>query len=94
MENNKKSVPASVRIAFIVFLALGFILIGALWMKVNEKREENELLKQLATEQAEENARLKDLIEATMNEDYARVVLPEYGYYAPGNEYYPNEVEP
>ena len=93
MENNKNTVPASVRIAFVVFLALGFILIGALWMKVNEKREENERLVALATAQAEENARLRELIEATMDEDYARVVLPEYGYYSPLNEYYPNEIE-
>ncbi len=94
MEKKKSNnIPASLRIAFIVFLALGFIITGALWMKGNEMRRENDILEQQVTSQSEENARKEEQLNAPMDEDYVRDIAHEYGYVIPGEEFYPLDVE-
>ena len=91
----KKSnnIPASVRIALIVFWALAIIIIGALWMKGNEMREENDLIASAVTSQSEENARKEDLVNAPMDEDYVRDIAHEYGFITPGEQFYPINIE-
>lgn len=93
MEKKVNSLPASVRVAFVVFLALGIIIIGALWMKGNEMREQNDLLAEAVTSQSEENARKEELINAPMDEDYVRDIAHEYGYITPGEQFYPINIE-
>ena len=41
MVKNKSRLPASVRIAFVVFVALGIIIIGFIWMSLNEWKDKN-----------------------------------------------------
>ena len=93
MERKSNNIPASVRVGLIIFLALGIIIIGALWMKGNEMREQNDLLAQAVTSQSEENARKEELINAPLDEDYVRDIAHEYGYITPGEQFYPINVE-
>lgn len=91
-KENKGSVPASVKIAFVIFIALGFIITGALWMRGNEMREQNELLEQQAASIAEENERKKELASMPM-EEYVSEKAYEFGYAPQGAERYPVKVE-
>ena len=61
MATDKHNVPALVRIAFVVFIALGFIITGALWMRGNELGKQNEMLEAQVASLAEENERKEEL---------------------------------
>ena len=91
-KENQGNVPASVRIAFVVFVALGFIITGALWMRGNEIRKENDLLEKQAESIAEENERKKELVSMPM-EEYVSENAYDFGYAYPGEERYPVIIE-
>lgn len=77
------------RIALVLFLIVGFVLTGALWMRYNEMQQKSELLaKEVAAAQAE-NDRLKEEIAAPFDEEYVkRVARRELGYCLPGEVIY------
>lgn len=88
----QSSVPASVKIAFVIFIALGFIIAGAFWMRGNEKRKENELLAEQSVSMSLEIERKKELASMPI-EDYVKENANNFGYVYPGEEYYPIKIE-
>lgn len=88
-KRNRKELPLSARIAFVLVVVLGFILTGALWMRYNDMQKETEwLAKEVAAMQAE-NDRLEKEIAAPFNDEYIkRVARRELGYCLPGEIIY------
>lgn len=94
MAQPQKHIPVSVRIALVLVLVIGFLIIGALWMRYNEMQAQSaELAKQIALLR-EENARLTEEIEAPWNAEYIkRVARRELGYCLPGEIIYFSDFE-
>ena len=88
-KRNRKELPLSARIAFVLVVVLGFVLTGALWMRYNDMQKETErLAKEVAAMQAE-NDRLEKEIAAPFNDEYIkRVARRELGYCLPGEIIY------
>ena len=89
MARKEKHLPITARLALIVALVGGLLLIGALWMQYNEKAEARKALeKQIAAVQ-EENDRLNEELSAPWNEEYIkRVARRDLGYCLPGEIIY------
>ncbi|MBQ4556064.1 MAG: septum formation initiator family protein [Clostridia bacterium] len=91
---NKKNIPASVRIAFVVFLAIGFIVIGAFWMQYNEQKKKNDLLEQEVNKLSEQVAKKEEELAAPFDKEYIRrVARRELGYGYPGEIFYHSDFE-
>lgn len=85
----RRHVPASVRIAFVLALVIGFVLTGALWMRYNDMRAKSALLEKEVAAAREANERLREEIAAPFNDEYVkRVARRELGYCLPGEIIY------
>lgn len=93
-KQNRKTAPASARIALVIVLVLGFALTGALWMRYNEIHEKSEQLAKQVAAAKEENERLREEIAAPFNDEYVkRVARRELGYCLPGEVIYFSDFE-
>lgn len=91
---NKKSIPASVRIGFVIFLALGFIITGALWMRLNDQRQKNEALEREVNAMGEQVAEKREELSAPFDADYiARIARRELGYGMPGEIFFRSDFD-
>ena len=91
---NKNNVPASVRIAFVIFMALGFVITGALWMRSNEQKKENDRLEKEVAAFSEKVEMKKEELAAPFDEEYVRrVARRELGYGYPGEIFYHSDFE-
>ena len=94
MKNEKKNIPASVRIGLIIFLVLGFVFTGALWMKYNDERRKNDELQKEVDALSERVARKEEELAAPFDADYiARIARRELGYGLPGEIIYRSDFE-
>ena len=93
MVKNKSSLPASVRIAFVVFVALGIIIIGFIWMSLNDWKDKNAELSAAVDAYAERVESKQERLDETVDEDYIKELARESGYGLPGEEFYPLENE-
>ncbi len=90
----KSNIPASVRIAFIILLAIGFVVIGAFWMQYNELRQRNEQLEIKVSEYKTNNEQKAEELAAPFDEEYIRrVARRELGYGYPGEIFYHSDFE-
>lgn len=93
-KSNRKTAPASARIALVIVLVLGFALTGALWMRYNEMHEKSEQLEKAVAAAKEENERLREEIAAPFNDEYVkRVARRALGYCLPGEIIYFSDFE-
>ena len=93
-KQSRRHVPASVRIALVLALVIGFALTGALWMRYNDMRAKRILLEQHLAAAREENERLREEIAAPFNDEYVkRVARRELGYCLPGEIIYFSDFE-
>ena len=89
MAQKEKHLPITARLALIVALVGGLLLIGALWMQYNEKVQEREVLEKQVAALQEENDRLSEELSAPWNEEYIkRVARRDLGYCLPGEIIY------
>ena len=90
----KKNIPASVRIGFIIFLVLGFVITGALWMKYNDQRQKNEALQKEVDLLGEQVAKKGEEFAAPFDNDYiARIARRDLGYGLPGEIVFRSDFE-
>ena len=94
MKKEKKNIPASVRIGLIIFLVLGFVITGALWMKYNDERRKNDEIQKEIDALSEQVARKEEEFSAPFDADYiARIARRELGYGLPGEIIYRSDFE-
>lgn len=88
------NIPASVRIAFVVLLAIGFVVIGAFWMRYNDQKQKNDLLEQEVNKLSEQVAQKQEELAAPFDEEYVRrIARRELGYGYPGEIFYHSDFE-
>lgn len=93
-KQNRKTAPASARIALAIVLVIGFVLTGALWMRYNDMHKQSEQLAKEVAAAKEENDRLREEIAAPFNDEYVkRVARRELGYCLPGEVIYFSDFE-
>ncbi len=91
--NRKSSVPASVRIAFVLFVALGLIIIGFLWMSHNDWKEKGDTLAAEVSRYEEIIESKQEKLDAPLDDEYIKDLARESGYVMPGEQFYPIEYE-
>ncbi len=93
-KRNRKTAPASARIALVIVVAVGFALTGAMWMRYNEIHEKSTQLERQVAAVQEENNRLREEIAAPFDDAYIRrVARRELGYCLPGEVIYFSDFE-
>lgn len=93
-EKEQKKIPASMRIGLIIFLALGFVLIGAFWMKYNDQKRINDELEKEVAAWNERVAQKEEELAAPFDDYYvARIARRELGYGLPGEILFRSDFE-
>lgn len=93
MDNRKSSLPISLRIAFIVFITLGIIIIGVLWMYRNDWKEKSDALADEVDKYREIVASKQEKLDAPLDDEYLKDLARENGYAQPGEQFYHIEHE-
>lgn len=89
----KSNVPASLRIAFVAFIALGVIIIGFLWMSYNDWKDKADTLASEVSRYEEVVESHREQYDAPVDDEYIEDLARENGYLLPGEQIYPFEHE-
>ena len=87
-KNKKNSLPASVRIAFVIFVTLGIIIIGVLWMSRNSWKDKSDALAAEVSKYEEAVASKQEQLDAPLDDEYLKDLARENGYALQGEQFY------
>lgn len=88
-ERKIQHTPTFVRVMLVVIVAGGLLLAGSLRMRYNEMVERNAALAENVSEARENNAQLREELDAPFDLEYVkRVARRELGYCLPGEIIY------
>lgn len=93
MDNKKSNLPISLRIAFVVFITLGIIIIGVLWMYRNDWKAKSDALENEVKQYEEIIASKQEQLDAPIDDEYLKDLARENGYALKGEQFYHIEHE-